>query len=115
MAAPKKIARLHAAEAHAKTRAHEGDGSYQAAVADELAGTVERVLNTRYAGAGATEQTVPRPHGARQARKSKSRRAIWLVAPSGVCMCAIGLYAFLVGSSRLAHVSPIDRLLYFFN
>jgi hypothetical protein len=113
MAAVRKFARLHAAEPHANTRTQrQGDGSYKAAVADELAGAVERVLNTRYAGADSpTAQSAPLPRGSRQAIKSKSPSVSWVAAPSVVCLSAVILYALLVAFPWLTHISSVDRLL----
>jgi hypothetical protein len=109
MAAVRKFARLHAAEPHANTRTQrQGDGSYKAAVADELAGAVERVLNTRYAGADSpTAQSAPLPRGSRQAIKL----VIWVAAPSVVCLSVVILYALLVAFPWLTHISSVDRLL----
>lgn len=46
--------------------------SYQAAAADDLAGAVEHVLNSRYSATRVTEEPTPRPRGIMQPVTSES-------------------------------------------
>jgi hypothetical protein len=69
MPSPRKVAALSSG---LLVRQQASAESYQAAVADDLAGTVEHVLNTRYAGARLTQQTASRPHPVAQVVTSES-------------------------------------------
>lgn len=69
MPSPRKVAALSSG---LLVRQQASGESYEAAVADDLAATVEHVLSTRYAGARPTDQTASRPHGVAQAITSES-------------------------------------------
>ena len=53
MPAPKQVA---SRRSDPRLGSHEAHGTYQASMADELAGTVEHLLNTRYAAARLAEE-----------------------------------------------------------
>lgn len=132
MAAPRNVAVLPSSLV---AQEQPSAGSYEAAVADDLAGTVEHVLNSRYSGARMSEESSPRPRAimqpvtsesllaelavARQSRPAEPRateaetprrsrsRALRLFAFVGFAMIA---HALLMKSPWRDQVPSIDRI-----